>query len=492
MAKIQIIRGSYDETCTKDANLVENQIKFPEINDVIMYSEQRMISTLIVSGVKTPYQAAPGNMDVPTEIKSIPQDKLIGSNGYQYRVWGRIQKSSVINHQVGASGADGTFSLSLKDNYLTPGMNVVFHDQTQARVMSAPTGGAGNYVYSFQTIDGAAFVYATSVTPQSGEKTVFGGFTSFGEASLRGFSRSHYPDMFINHTTIQRKSTAISGSAASSVIWLEFNGVKGWMHEGQRQARVQFMLEDEHAKFWGRSTMKNADGSLRTEATLFDSETGNQIVQGDGIEAQIEGINDTSTSGVNGRATIDDFKDMMSTLKKKANNTSGNRWYVVTGADGMKNAQEVLATEAITGATLTQNINSSNKVGGPDVEVGYNFQVLNFDGNQIVFVEHPLMDDEQRWTERASNGELVMSGTYYFLDLSNRDGQKNIEILGRGAYGNNRTMVSGTINGLSGIARKMGVGLNTSVDADEFHMLKEDGIFIYNTASCGILRRSAS
>jgi len=491
MAKIQIIEGKYDSTCTSEKDLIENEIHYPAISDVIQYAEQRMVSTLIVSGAKTPYQTEAGNDDIKTKIGTIPKDKLIGNSGYRYRVWGRIQKSTVINNQVGTSNQDGTFVLSMKDNYLVPGMNAYFHGQRfTARVMSAPSGTQGNFIYEFQSIDGSVFDWTTHVAGQQGEKTCFGGHTSYGEKSLRGYSRSHYPDMFINHTTTQRKSVSISGTANSTVLWIEKSGVAGWMFEELRQSRVQFLLEDEHAKWWGKSSMKDTNGQLRSSSTLRDRETGQAITQGDGVFEQIEGVNIGYGSGVNGDPTINDFDDMMTTLKSKANMISGNMWYVVTGANGMRIADRELENKAVR-YNLTLNQNGSKTIGGPEVEVGYNFKVYNYNGNQIVFAEHPMFDDDERWSERGSDGELIMSSTMLFLDLSSNGGKKNIEILGRGAYGANRTMVSGKINGMTGAASKS-LGIQTPVDADEVHMLKEDGLFIYRTRTCGILYKSSN
>ena len=58
----------------------------------------------------------------------------------------------------------------------------------------------------------------------------------------------------------------------------------------------------------------------------------------------------------------------------------------------------------------------------------------------------------------------------------------------KGAYGSNRTMVSAYLNGLTGLKKGNVV---SSVDGLEFHMLKQDGIFIYNTRTCGIVYKTA-
>ncbi len=485
MAKIQTISGQWDETCTRSSNLILNQMKEPVIRDVIMYAEPRMLSTLIVSGAKSPWDTVPGDTKLKTKIGTIPKADLIGGNAYRYKIMGRIQNKSVINGQIGVSGADGTFQLSIKDNYLTPGMNAIFYDPSiQARVMAQPTGGPGAWIYTFQTVDGTVFNYAIHVNPQAGQKTVFGAFSSFGERSLRGYGRSHYPDEFINHLMIQRKTIAMSGSALTDVLWYQLGQTKGWMFEKERQSRLQFMLEDEHAKWHGRSSMKDATGNLLNVSRLIDFETGEEIVQGDGVIPQLEGGNEMFFSGINGTPTIQDLKDMMTMLVKKSNAIKGKVWYVVTGIEGYASAQELLRDYAVNSLG-----GQSTPQGSDEWNVGYDFNTFNFAGNKLVFVQHPNFDDEDRWSARASDGTLIMSSMMVFLDMGmDEKGRRNIEIKAKGAYGINRTMVSAYINGLTGDSDDV----LSSVDAKEFNMLKEDGIFIYNTQSCGIGRRIAA
>ncbi len=485
--KIQIVKGKFDETCTLESNLIENQAHFPAIKDVIMYAEQRMLSTLIVAGARDAQSIG----KIPTKIGEIPKDKQVGSAGYRYAVQGRIQQASVIIEQIGASGPNGEFTLRMKDNYLYNGMIAVFHGQElQARVMGDPTGSAGNFIYNFQTISGTVFSFATTVAPQSGEKTCFGSTSAYGEKSLRGYGRSHFSDVFINHMTTQRKTVGISGDANTDVLWYQYKGSKGWLFMKEAQARLQFMMEDEYQKWFGQSTMKATDGTLLTRSRLIDPETGNEIVIGDGLEPQIEGGNELFGSGTDGNPTLDDYEDMMTTLEKNSDVIEGKVWYAVTGTDGYNNAQRILEQKASNIHHITINQNSSKQPGGPKLEVGYNFNTYNINGNQVIFVKHPLFDDNQRFTQRGSDGKLLKSSQIFFLDLAqDASGTPNIEILSKGAYGINRTMVSAYLNGMTGMKKGAVV---TSVDGIEFNMLKQDGIFMYNTRTSGIIRKTAA
>lgn len=485
--KPQIKRGTWSDTCTTEADLIANQAKRPAIRAFLEYSDKRQISTLLTSGAVSPY----GIGNVPTKMPKLDSSKMIGNNGYQFDIMGRIQQATVILSQVGATSANGTFQLLMQDNYLKPGMLALFNGQGfQARVMTMPTGSAGNYLYTFQSPDGAVFVWATHVAGQSGQKTCFGSYTSYGEGSLRGFSNSFFPDTYINHTTIQRKTEKITGTAASQVLWIEYAGpngaAKGWMYEAIRQGDAQFAIENEFQKFFGISTMKSATGTLLTQARLTDTETGLPIVMGDGVIQQIAGGNESFGSGTDGFATSDDFTDMMKLLEKKSNQYENLTWICITGTDGYANAQ--IQMQNLAGnqnVTVYQPVTQTSEAGGAKVDIGFNYQKFNVNGNSIWFVKHPLFDDDQRFTELATDNNIAQSGMYLFMGLGGED-KKNFEILAKGANGLSRAMVTGYINGLTGSPEL----IQSEEDAVKYVRLKEDLVMVYNTTVCGIINKA--
>jgi hypothetical protein len=492
--KIQTYQGGYDETCTVSTNLTANQQKKPIIRDIIQYAEPRMLSTLIVSGAKSPWDLQPGRTPgdgaLKTKIGTVPKGKLIGDNAYRYNIMGRIQQKTVVVSQQGTTAADGTFQLFMKDNMLYPGLNTKFYtDGFYARVQSFNGGSPGNYLYTFKSVGPVNFNWTIHVAPQQGEKTAYGAFTSYSERSLRGYSRSFYPAQFINHLTTQRKTIAISGDALTDVTWVEVMGseTKGWFYTKEAQGRLQLMQEDEHAKFFGQSSMKDVNGNLLPVSTIIDPETGEQVVEGDGLLPQIDGQNSIFGSDTDGGATITDMQDMMIALEKRSNSVYGKMWYVVTGTDGYRRAQDMLQVYHVNNmGGRSTNGSNTQKVGGEDIPVGGNFDTFNYSGNQIILVKHPMFDDTEKWFERSSTGALLQSNMMIFLDMGASSNGPNIEILGKGAYGVNRTNVSGYINGITGDERDM----VSSVDAIEWNTLKQDGIFVYNTQSCGVIRMS--
>jgi len=484
--RITVNTGTFTEdTCTLDYDLIRNSSKVPQIRTMLEYANRRALSTLLVSGVVTPYGIDDRK---PTNIKPAT-GKGIGNNAYQFDVMGRIEKAAVIRSQVGATAADGTFQLLMNDKHLVPGMVCMFYGGFQARVMANPTGNsAAGYLYTFKGMAASvSFVFATHTQP-SGTKTCFGAYTTYSEKSLRGYGRSKFPDRFTNYMTLQRKTVAISGGAASSVLWYNYTNdggkmSKGWMYQELAQAQAQFVMENERAKWFGVSTMKSSTGGLLANANIIDDETGLPVITGDGWEEQVAGGNVLYGSGVNGLPTADDFKDMMKMLEKQSDKVMGMNWVCVTGTDGFAHfqsiAQDIGATQ---NTTYFSNVEKDGQAGGAIMSAGYTFMKINFAGNSMTVLKHTLFDDEALFTERDANGNVLQSSTYFIMNVG--DGaNKNMEILCKEANGINRNEVTAKFNGLTG-ATEMSL---TEEDAMKYAMLKEDLLVIYNTMECGII-----
>ena len=505
MAKIQIIEGRWNRDCTTQLNLTNAQATDPSkgFDKVIMYAEKRYLMTFLTAGATNGAFTVPRTTETyKTRIPKVPEGELIDGKAWKYHIMGRIQKASVIlgtaavgTPTAGSTAHGGFFTIQLKDDYIQPDMNAIFYNGKMARVMRMTRNVDGTFNYTFQCFPGDTFTWNTWVAPQVGERTCFGGYTSHGERSLRGYGRTHYPDQFINHMTIQRKGSAITGDAnAERTLWYVYQNAKsgksakGWTYWVEAQARAQFLMEDEFEKWWGKSTMKDADGNLLSTPSMVDPETGMPITAGDGYIAQIRGSNDMEASGTDGLPVYDDYADMVTDIDKRSDSSGGKLYYVITGTDGMNHANDVITTRGSSVYNITHNINQDGKIGGASPAIGFNFTTLNVAGNQIVFVKNPMMDDEMKFPRRLSNGKLAMSSTYYFMDMSqNETGKPNVEIRTRGREGVNRNMVYYYENGMTGEGKAQ-----NAVDGKEFQMLKENMLVVYNTKSCGILEPPAT
>lgn len=498
--KIQFRAGKFDPgTCTTSMNLTENGLTMPAASKILRYTESRMLSTILVDAGSYPGNLLQGRNRLKERIGTIPKDKEVGDFGYRYKLMGRIQQRTEIVGQIGSTSAEGSFVLQTKDRYINKGHVVVFKGDFQAWCCAEPSGTTGNWIYRFQNLHaGTFFDYATHVGTGPGPKFCFGAFSAFSEASLRGYGNAFNPDEYIQHTTIQRKAMAFTGSALSNVTWafnVEDKKPLGWFFTRHQQVKEQMIQEDEYHKWFAKSTMKGINGELLLHSSGgVDPETGHEIIIGDGVIQQISGPNDLWGSGPNGEAEVSDFQDMMSTLTRKSNSIEGKTYYVVTGTDGFENAQrkfQIYGIEQLALRGLLPNAGgSSPAAGGPEVSIGYNYLAFNWAGDTMVLFKHPMFDDEHKFQDYGIDGKLLQSSMYVFLDASmqqtDEGPQTNIEILHKSGNGVSRKYVETYLNGLTGWLPKISV---SSRDSMTWECLKEDMIVIYNTASCGIIRK---
>lgn len=493
--QIQVRQGMFSQdTCTTENDLIANQAVKPAIRNMLEMKNTRYLMTMLTSGsVKIGAGGQSYFVDESTRSKTATlspakEDKGIGNNAYRFDIIGRIEKSAAILRQQGPSGVDGTFSLIMQDQTLYPTHVVRFGSGYVARVQGYPTGSSSSgWLYNFKSINGTAFVFATHV---GNIKTCFPMYTANSEGSLRSDSRDKKPDTFINHMTIQRKTCSITGGAQSDVLWYEYaDGEKiGWLYWKLDQAAAVMTMEKERNAWWGVSSMKNADGSLRVESALgLDPETGLPIQTGDGFEEQVSGSNTLIGSGTNGEATEDDFEDIMKTMQINSNMVQGITWVCVTGTDGYANAQRKCQNLAANqNIQMVQIVNQTGEAGGAGVNVGFRYDSFNINGNKVMFIIHPMMDDAELFPARGNDGRLLQSSNYYFVGISTND-KPTMEILCKEANGVKRDFVQAELLGLTG---KRGL-VQSENDVNKYAMLSETMFNVYNTQLCGIIYKAA-
>lgn len=494
--QIEVRRGQFSQdTCTTQNDLLANQAVKPEIRKMLEMKNKRYMMTYLTSGALKKLGGGQSYFVDPTQrtksgtLDPVKAEKGIGNNAYRFDIIGRIEKAAGIIRQQGASNPDGSFSLLMLDQTLYPNNVCRFPSGYVALVIGYPTGSSSSgYLYNFRSINGTVFNFATHVGTI---KTCFPMYTAYSEGSLRSDSRNKFPDTFINHMTIQRKTCSITGGAESDVLWYEYaDGAKiGWLYWKLDQAKAQMKMEDERNKWWGVSSMKAADGSLLTQSALgTDPETGLPIQTGDGFEEQVAGTNTMTGSGTNGEATENDFSDMITSLMVNSNVVQGISLVCVTGTDGWNNASsKAVNIGANQNITYVQNVNQSNEIGGASVDIGFTYETINIGGNKVTFMIHPMMDDPELFPQRGNDGRLLQSSNYYFIGLSNNTDAPTMEILHKEANGVKRDWIEAELIGMTG---RKGM-IQSEVDGDKFAMLKEDMFNVYNTQLCGIIYKGA-
>lgn len=479
-------RGTYGSDCTTELDLIRNQTLKPYIKPMMQRVDRRQLTTLLTSGALNDYGI---NLNVPEKFAKPPKGENVGSSQIQFGIMGSVLLNSTVVAQQGSSQPDGSFQLIMADRKIYKGQNVVFGNAGyyQALCMVEPTQVAAGWLYSFKNVQSEVFNFAThAVAGKTGTITVKPVHTNYGESSERGYSRSVFPDKFILDMTIQRMSISITGDAANDVIWYEMMGaasgayVKGWKYEVLRQQEAVFAWQNEYAKLFGISSMKNPDGTRKAIPDNIDSDTGNGITAGDGLVEQISGGNELFGSGVNGEITEDDIIDSFELMIQKTDSaTSTVNLVYFTGTPGWFNFQrKSRRIITVNNATIYQS-----EKGGADVEVGYNFTKINFGGSSMTCIVHPILDDTELFQATGRDGKSLMGSTYFGGDIGTKN-MPNMEIIAKGANGGDRSDVRAELNGMSGLPGQV----VSQKDANTYAMLKQDMLAIYNTRSWIILR----
>ncbi len=84
----QINRGTWSGDCTTENDLISNQIKYPAVRRMLEYTDQRMISTLLVKGKIGPY-GIDGSQANDSKIAMLEQSggKMIADNALRLAIY---------------------------------------------------------------------------------------------------------------------------------------------------------------------------------------------------------------------------------------------------------------------------------------------------------------------------------------------------------------------------------------------------------------------
>lgn len=493
--QIVVRKGRFmPETCTTEMSLNESNLLQPEMRTYIEKTSQRFLAAILTNpsaingGMGSDYWVDKNASARQNGIDPVQSEKGIGSSSFRFSVQGKLEKPSQIIRQQGASGADGSFTLLMRDQVLFKNHVVRFPSGYTALVVSSGQGSTSSgFAYNFRSMNGTQFVYSTHTV---GIPQCFPIHTAYSEGSIKSDSRWVTPSTFINNMTIQRKTVSLTGSADSSVEIHEYadgGGQIGWMYTILKQQRNIFAAERERAAWWGVSSMKNSDGSLSAESKLgLDSDTNNQVVTGDGFEEQVSGTNTFVGAGTNGEATFDQLVTIKNAILNGSNAYDAIKLVCVTGMDGIATARAISGQyNAANNVRLTYDISKGGQY-GPSVDAGVNYQTIYIDGSPILFVVHPMLDNVDMFPAMGNDGKLLSSSNMYFFGSTNSS-EPIMEVLCKEANGLKRDFIESKLVGLTGA----GGTVVTEADKNTFAMLSETMFNVYNANLCAILYKAA-
>jgi hypothetical protein len=449
--------GTYGKETIESNSLVANLLKYPEIAKTLIRQYPQYSLNYFVDGTSR-----------------FAKEELIGENAFRWPILGRLNRPSTLTGvSVGTGVGISAFTFETEENYLNPNDIVRFKSGRQAIIMSEPVASAGGYTFTakLQTNDSALAILASDVVAGL---TVNTAGSAFPEGSERGYENHVYPDWYINHIGINRKSKSITGSALTDITWIENNGQRLWYFTDQELMMEEFYYQKELDSWYSTSTM-DANGN-----PLVFGNDGKAIVKGDGILRQIDAANVDTYNGTLTEKRLTDFLAQLS-LNTGVKNA---HWLVFTGTGGRVAFHEAMKDLVYPDGNLIYDAEA-----GKETEIGVNFTTYNALGHRMTLVENPLFDDPNLHGNDIdpASGYPKESFRMVFLNFGHTNGVSNIERKVKGAGGINRSMIVKYIAGMVDPFDQKSMHAANSRDSFTCEVLCESGIIVRNPLSCGQL-----
>jgi hypothetical protein len=449
--------GTYGKETIESNSLVANLLKYPEIAKTLIRQYPQYSLNYFVDGTSR-----------------FAKEDLIGENAFRWPILGRLNRPSTLTGvSVGTGVGISAFTFETEENYLNPNDIVRFKSGRQGVIMSEPVASAGGYTFTakLQTNDQLLAILASDVI---GGLTVNTAGNAFPEGSERGYENHVYPDWYINHIGINRKSKSITGSALTDITWIENNGQRLWYFTDQDLMMEEFYYQKELDSWYSTSTMDAAGNPV-----LFGND-GKAIVKGDGILRQIDAAN---VDTYNGTLTEKRLTDFLAQLSLNTGVKSAH-WLVFTGTGGRVAFHEAMKDLVYPDGNLIYDAEV-----GAETNIGVNFTTYNALGHRMTLVENPLFDDPNLHGNDIDpvSGYPKESFRMVFLNFGHTNGVSNIERKVKGAGGINRGMIVKYIAGMVDPFDQKSMHAANSRDSFTCEVLCESGIIVRNPLSCGQL-----
>jgi hypothetical protein len=133
-----------------------------------------------------------------------------------------------------------------------------------------------------------------------------------------------------------------------------------------------------------------------------------------------------------------------------------------------------------------QVVAQEDKAGGAETNVGFNFATINFGGNKMTCVQHPMFDDPLAYPAVTSDGKSVMGSTCFIFPM-NQGEDMNMEFLHKAANGVDRSFIEAKLNGMTGAPE----AIISQEDAMTYAVLSQKMFNVYNTQLCGVIYPNA-
>jgi hypothetical protein len=381
-------------------------------------------------------------------------------------------------------GGNGTeFIIAFQSSYYNPYDIIKLEDGTLLFVVAGPVFiKEGTFEYTVKINTNRMTETVNTNLLQLGKESGPAG-VAYPELSDKGYiSTNQAMEEHINYLTKVRYDWSWSADAAATKYIIEdivthngknvkFNYITDELF---RAAMETFHFRKEMQLIYGRSTM-DANG----RCFLQDPKTGQDIIEGDGLIAQMADSQKQTYS----KLTIDLIEDALSDLSLRSPKRTGNVWMLTTGAEGYKEFGKLMRAEHKASWTLQPNSYVQTKNG--KIQLGAEYNAYTFQGNTVVVNVNNVFDHPANVSEKGSDGKPLESSKFLFIDMSTYDGVKNIQMIAK----DGRSFITGHINGVGGQDGKTSGEASSTLDGSSKVIIGTLGVVMHNPYSSMMLEK---
>ena len=382
-----------------------------------------------------------------------------------------------------AAGLNGTpIYIALEEKWYGPGAILAFDDiNFQVRVKGMPYQDGNAWVYECYVAEGFANYYIPGIYLLPGRQVdrVGSAYEEYSdEADIINYQT---PFKMRNNLMTLRLTYDITGDAYSTVLAIALTdpetGKKSYLWSDYQywKALREWKKREEKALLFSKSN-RNADGTYNLKGS-----NGRPVAISAGLFEQISPANVRYYTTL----TCELFEDFLFDLCYNLLGTNERKFMALTGEMGIREFDRILKDKVASFQMIDTHFITGS---GQELTLGGQFTTYKMTNGIELTVKRCAMFDNMEMFRKLHplTGKPLMSYTFLFIDLGQRDGQANIVKVCRKGREFVQWCTAGSVTP-AGYANNINTVRSNSRDGYQVHFLGEEGIMLRNPLSCGIL-----
>lgn len=397
--------------------------------------------------------------------------------------WAKWNGNLITSASQVAPGINGTpIYLGLEEKWFGPGAILSFDNVNfQVRVTGTPYQDGSTWVYECYVADGFASSYipVEYLLPGRQVSRLGSAYEEYSdEADIINYST---PFKMRNHLQTLRLTYDITGDAYSTVLAIALKDPETgkssylWADYQYWIALREWKRREEKALLFSKSN-RNADGTYGLKGT-----NGRPVPTMSGLFEQIAPANVRYYTTL----TCELLEDYLFDLCYNLLGTNERKFMALTGEMGIREFDRILREKAASFQLIDTTFVTGS---GQNLTLGGQFTTYKMtNGIELTVKRCALFDNMDMFRQlHPITGKPLMSYTFLFVDLGQRDGQANIVKVCRKGREFVQWCTAGSV-APAGYANDINTVRSNSRDGYQVHFLGEEGIMLRNPLSCGIL-----